>query len=261
MSTKIRNLNAKSLTDEDVVGLSWQGRLVWAYLPCYADREGRLDDKPASLRMEMLPDNPEVDLDEMFNEFQRLGFITRYQVGGKSYVQIKSWSRYQKPYPREPASSRPGPNGELPENQADLEDLPDVNPISFEGGYVPSLVLTDESGAGVSGPQPQAPEFDRERCWEMVKRKWAEAGKFPGGENLVAAKKKFHAKIDFKNWPRFWQGLGWAVEDSKQRDERKYLGVLCTFLDESKWKDQESPEVEVEKEPMDRQKALAAMGY
>lgn len=259
MSTRIRNLNAKSLTDEDVVGLSWQGRLVWAYLPCYADREGRLDDKPTSLRMEMLPENPEVDLDEIFNDFQRLGFITRYKVGEKAYVQVKSWNRYQKPYPREPASPRPGPNGEPPgRNLTDLSDLED---------QTTSLVRTDESslsdseGGGVQGPQPDAPAFDREKSWEMAKAKWAEAGRWPGGENLIAAKKKFHTKVDFRNWPRFWQGLGWAVEASKQSDKRQYLGVLCTFLDEAKWKDQEPPQAEEERKPVDRQAALGSMGY
>lgn len=81
------------------------------------------------------------------------------------------------------------------------------------------------------------------QSWDLAKDVWTNAGPWPGGENMGAARKKFEAKINASNWPAFIQGLDWAVTTSINRGKegRQYLGVLCTFIDEKKWMDQIDP--------------------
>jgi len=259
MATKVRSLNAKSLTDEDVVGLSWEARLVWAYLPCYADRSGRMDDKPTSLRMEMLPMNPEVDMEEILAEFARMGFITRYEVGKKAYIEIKSWSRYQRPYPREPDSPRPGPGEQFRPLEGNGDEICETPMSPQQDATLLPVCYRSITGQSESG---QTDDFSREGSWEVTKKKWLEAGYWSEEKQpMMAAKKMFLEKINFSNWPKFWQGLCWAVEISKQRDERQYLGLLYTFIKESKWKLQEPPETIPEEEKKDPAKVQGGMGY
>lgn len=103
-----RQLNPEAPTDEDVAQLSIFARYAWAYLPCHADREGRLPDKPFSLKLAILPTD-DVDMNALLGEMVTAGFIVRYQVEGRRYIQIRSFKRHQKPHPNEAGSKIPGP--------------------------------------------------------------------------------------------------------------------------------------------------------
>jgi hypothetical protein len=97
---RTRSLNPQQTVDEDVNKLSIHARYVWAFLPCHADREGRLADKPFSLKLAILPVD-EVDMDALLREIAAQGFIRRYTVGGRGYIQIRSFLRHQHPHRRE----------------------------------------------------------------------------------------------------------------------------------------------------------------
>lgn len=94
--------------------MSWQARLTWAYLPCHADREGRLKDAPFTLKLAILPvDN--VDMNAILDELQSKRHIVRYEVEGRRYLQIRNFARYQTPHVREtPSEIPPAPGQELP---------------------------------------------------------------------------------------------------------------------------------------------------
>jgi hypothetical protein len=113
-----RTIHPGAPTDEAVASCSVHARLVWAYLPCHADRLGRLEDKPFSLQLAILPTD-QVDMDGLLAELAspktKSGeplqpLIERY-VGpdGRPYIQIRTFSRHQSPHPREVASVIPPP--------------------------------------------------------------------------------------------------------------------------------------------------------
>lgn len=101
-----RDLYPGFFKNEDLGEIEPLGRLLFAGLWTYADREGRLEDRPKKLRGEILPyDN--CDGDELLNQLAIKGFIVRYEVNGTGYIQVANWYKYQHPHPKEIASIIP----------------------------------------------------------------------------------------------------------------------------------------------------------
>ena len=107
---RIRALHPRAPQDEDVASMPMAYRLLWAYLPCYADREGRLEDRPLMLKGEVFPTD-DVNVGEMLEAFANAGWIIRYQAGGKKLIQIVSFHDYQRPDHHERNSVIPPPDG------------------------------------------------------------------------------------------------------------------------------------------------------
>lgn len=106
--------------NEHLVLMDPTARLMAAGLVCWADREGRLKDRPLRLKMEMFPaDN--IDVDALLTQMHDCGYITRYQVDGQPYIQIDHWDKHQSPHARENGSCIPPMPGLLPEVQEKAE--------------------------------------------------------------------------------------------------------------------------------------------
>ena len=101
-----RNIKPGFFSNEELVEVDPLGRLLFIGLWTLADREGRLEDRPKRIKMELLPcDN--CDIDDLLNELSSHGFIERYEVDGKLYIQIINFKKHQNPHVREAASSIP----------------------------------------------------------------------------------------------------------------------------------------------------------
>jgi len=97
--------------NEDIVELPFEYRLLFVGLWTLADREGRLEDRPKRIKMELFPaDN--VDVDHGLGELVRYGFIERYEADGVRVVTILKFAEHQKPHSTEKASELPGKDRE-----------------------------------------------------------------------------------------------------------------------------------------------------
>lgn len=85
-------------------------RLLFVGLWTEADRDGRLEDKPRRLKAVLLPYD-KCDVQNLLDQLCERGLITRYNVGGTSYIAIPTWYRHQRPHPKEPSLSYPDPPG------------------------------------------------------------------------------------------------------------------------------------------------------
>ena len=74
---RIRAIHPRAPMDEDVASLPMDARVLWAYLPCYADKEGRLEDRPLFLKGQVFPGDS-VDVGSMLDMFASRGFVIRY---------------------------------------------------------------------------------------------------------------------------------------------------------------------------------------
>jgi len=84
---RARNIKPGFFKNEDLVELPFEYRLLFAGLWTLADREGRLEDRPKRIKMELFPaDN--VDVDHGLGELERYGFIQRYEANGVRVVAI-----------------------------------------------------------------------------------------------------------------------------------------------------------------------------
>lgn len=133
--SRIRSIHPRAPQDEDVASMSIWARYLWAFLPCYADRDGRLEDRPLMLKGEVFPADS-VDVNELLNEMANAsrGFIIRYRdKDGRKLIQIVHFNRYQKPHHKERVSVLQPPDGwesvgQNPGEMPSIDDESDNDP-------------------------------------------------------------------------------------------------------------------------------------
>lgn len=103
---RARNIKPSFFTNEDLVELPFEDRLLFVGLWTLADREGRLEDRPKRIKMAVFPaDN--VDVDESLARLAKSGFIARYEARGIACIQVLNFAKHQNPHVREAASELP----------------------------------------------------------------------------------------------------------------------------------------------------------
>jgi len=110
MMARSRNIKPGFFSNEHLAELDFATRLLFIGMWTEADREGRLEDRPKRLRMALFPADS-VDVDRMLNDLAAFGFIQRYEIDGKRYLQIDSFTKHQMPHHKEVASVIPAPAG------------------------------------------------------------------------------------------------------------------------------------------------------
>lgn len=126
---RARNLKPGFFHDADLVELPVETRLLFAGLWTIADREGRLEDKPKQIKMDIYPADS-FDVEAMLCQLHDAKRILRYEVDGKRYIQVIKFSEHQNPHKDERASTIPAPilHGANPADSLNL--IPDsLNPV------------------------------------------------------------------------------------------------------------------------------------
>lgn len=104
---RARLLKPGFFTNSELGRLPMAARLVFQGLWCVADREGRLVDDPARLKVEILPYD-KVNVDRLLASLHEAGFIVRYESGGRRFIQVVNFKKHQRPHVREVPSTIPG---------------------------------------------------------------------------------------------------------------------------------------------------------
>jgi len=99
---RIRYIKPEFFSDEDLAELHFETRLAFAGLWCYADKSGRLEDRPKFLKAMIFPYD-DIDMEkqlQILNNPKKNGtaFIIRYEVKGLKLIQIVNWDKHQKPH-------------------------------------------------------------------------------------------------------------------------------------------------------------------
>jgi len=103
-----RNIKPGFCQNEHLTELPFETRLMFALLPCFADRAGRLEDRPKRIKMQMFPAD-DIDADLMLQALHDAGFIQRYESEDNQYIQIVNFTKHQNPHMKEAASTIPAP--------------------------------------------------------------------------------------------------------------------------------------------------------
>ena len=86
--------------------------LLFERLWMIADREGRLEDRPLRIKAQAFPYRDGLDVEPMLAWLAEQGFIVRYTVDGKRYIQVLEFKKHQKPHANEQDSVIPPPRNE-----------------------------------------------------------------------------------------------------------------------------------------------------
>ena len=107
---RARNIKPAFFMNEDLVELPFQDRLLFIGLWTLADREGRLEDRPKRIKMEIFPAG-DVSVDESLTRLASTGMLVRYD----KTIQINDWKWWQSddPIKQRGSSSRKWRNAVL----------------------------------------------------------------------------------------------------------------------------------------------------
>ena len=107
---RTRSIKPAFFHDVELTSLPPLARLLFAGLWCYADREGRLEDKPKQIKHDILPDD-RCSVEDLLNMLAAPDppFIIRYGSGSRRYIQVRAFNKHQNPHIKEPASIIPAP--------------------------------------------------------------------------------------------------------------------------------------------------------
>jgi hypothetical protein len=105
---RARNIKPGFFKNEILVTLPFEYRLLFIGLWCYADKEGRFEDRPIKIKIDLFPcDN--VDVDKGIQVLHESGFLTRYTHENMRFCEITAWSKHQHPHIKESESTIPAP--------------------------------------------------------------------------------------------------------------------------------------------------------
>ncbi len=84
---------------------------AWVFegLWCLADREGRLEDRPRRIHLEINAGRAYETTEGALNWLAENGFIIRYDRENDHFIQIVKFGKHQNPHHREPPSTIPAP--------------------------------------------------------------------------------------------------------------------------------------------------------
>jgi hypothetical protein len=161
---RARNIKPAFFKNEHLLNLSYAARLLFIGLWTLADREGRLEDRPKRIKLDLFPDD-EIDVDSLLSELHHSegDFIKRYEISGKRCIQIIKFLKHQKPHKKEAESELPPlpiieikkaeerhdpaekKNG-LPEIGSTEPEIFQASNDLFSASRAESLLLNDECG-------------------------------------------------------------------------------------------------------------------
>jgi hypothetical protein len=150
---RARNIKPGFFRNADLAELSMEARLLFVGLWTLADREGRMDDRPKQIKMEIFPADS-VDCDALLKDIAATGMVVRYEVDGKRYLQVTNFAKHQNPHRDEKPSTIPDSCGNLTSktpapskhgaSTVQTPDLPDAGTVAI--GLIPDpRILTPDS--------------------------------------------------------------------------------------------------------------------
>jgi hypothetical protein len=160
---RARNIKPSFFKNETLVELPFEHRLLFVGLWTLADKDGRLEDRPKRIKMELFPaDN--VDVEQGLALLEQHGFINRYSAGGFDVVQVIAFTKHQSPHHTEKASELPDANGEIT-----------VKPRKQDGGNPPDSLIPDSLIPDSPNPEPadaEAPRVDYPALFATLWDNW-----------------------------------------------------------------------------------------
>ena len=201
-------------------------RLTYIGLWCLADREGKLEDRPARIHAELFPYEGQnvIKCNDILDKLVQIGLIWRYSMNNANFIQIPKFLDHQKPHPHEAKSK-------IPEYKPNSNEVQNVIPCQNLVVECQSDSLNPSSLNPYTKPSPngEALKASFNTFWETYPRKQAKPPAFKAWEKL-------HPKTELvdciiKSVLSFKQTDGWRENDGK------YIPLPATWLNQRRWED------------------------
>ncbi len=216
---RIRTIKPEFFTSEDIVSMSPLARLFYVGLWCEADRLGRMEWKPLTFKMRYLPGD-QCDVPTLANELIERGLVVLYEVDGKKYAEIPTFTEHQVINNREAESPNPARVG-----HASCTRAPRVEAEGKEGREGKERKEEKEEHRREDDPTPQNDSEKEQKPKRMKKPTVDEVREFCREHNLRMDAEAFIAHYDSNGWkvgknPMVdWKAAarGWAKREPDNR--------------------------------------------
>jgi len=162
---RARNIKPGFFKNEELGEKDPLARILFQGLWCMADREGRLEDRPARIKAEILPYDT-CDIESLLSSLAEGDdpFILRYESEDRRYIQVIHFIKHQNPHLREnestiPAPDKPSASTRLApdKHQTSTVLAPDRPSASPADSLIPDSLIPDSLNSLSYDKQPSAP--------------------------------------------------------------------------------------------------------
>lgn len=161
---RARNLKPGFFKSEQLLKCEPLARILFEGLWCLADRDGRLEDRPFQIKIEVLPcDNCDVNL--LLQQLHDNSLILRYEIGGVKLIQVLTFSEHQTPHMKEKPSTLP-PNINK-ESCAITIQAPDKHQTSTNLGNCQHPLNPESLFLNPESTQPREESFFQ-KCFDLA---------------------------------------------------------------------------------------------
>ncbi|RXT72271.1 phage replication protein [Pseudomonas syringae] len=243
---RARNIKP-ALFKNEVLGVADpMATLLFEGLWLLADKAGRLEDRPLRIKGELFPYRDGVDIEGLLQFLASEGFITRYSVGAKRYIQVENFDKHQNPHRNEPESVIPSVS-----EGCITTDFGGTTSAIIGSARADSLIpdslnlipdsLTTPTPAASSPPSDDLfPKF-----WKL----------YPNKKGKAAAEKAWKKlKVTDDLFTLIAHGLAkQCASMAWTKDGGQFIPHPATWLNGKRWEDEVQPASNVHQFPMRRQ--------
>jgi len=192
---RARNIKPGFFKNENLGKKDPLARILFAGLWSMADREGRLEDRPARIKAEILPyDNCDIESLLSFLAEGDDPFILRYESSGHRYIQVIHFLKHQNPHLRESRSTLPAPDKHSActslapdmhqastvsaqcKHQTSTVQAPDQHSASPADSLIPDSLIPDSCNSLSYDKQPPAPLETNTQGTDLPEKKLSPKG-------------------------------------------------------------------------------------
>lgn len=156
---RARSIKPGFFKNADLLDLPFEVRLLFAGLWTLADREGRLEDKPKQIKIEIFPSD-NIDCNAALEQLSCAGLISRYEHSGKRWIQVITFTKHQNPHKNEAPSTIPAQYSVS--HKTECLELNTVQAPCKHSASTVRIGLTPDSG--LLTPDSPFPGGERERA-------------------------------------------------------------------------------------------------
>lgn len=226
---RIRQIKPDFFLDDELAATCIRdARLCFIGLWNLADREGRLEDRPAKIKAQVFPYDDDItiaNIVEFLDQLSSGSFIIRYQVGGKPFIWIRTFKQHQHFHRDEQESKLPEPPKDMEIHRASTVQAPRLHPTCTPTSTSTYGIRHTASGNG-DAPKKRRRSSQQTGCPDIFEpsesmKEWAQ--QFAPELNLEDETENFllywrSKGGSFVDWDAAWRT--WIKKAKKFKSER-----------------------------------------
>ncbi|QNR43475.1 phage replication protein [Pseudomonas syringae] len=226
--------------------------LLFEGLWLLADKAGRLEDRPLRIKGELFPYRDGLDVDGMLAWLAAEGFIVRYTVSGKRYIQVENFDKHQNPHRNEPESVIPSVS-----EGCISTDFGGTATAIIGSAPADSLIPDSLTPDPLNTPTPSA---SSPTTGDLFPKFWK---LYPNKKGKAAAEKVWRKlKVNDDLFNLIAQGLAKQCASlAWTKDGGRFIPHPATWLNGQRWEDEVQPATNVHQFPNSRHHGFADRDY